>query len=331
MDYIHCATDPFNPYAGPRAAKRREFKNPLLEMLGVYESLVVISEVVLSAYPLLIKLVDASVFFQVGLRMFVFSGMAALAALLTGSPLGSHLLSLETALTGLLNLLHVGGSYVGFDQLAGGNAMALFYTYPVWNILGAAVAFGEHISMSALPWIGLALAGAVALAQPSLTNWTLIGVAAALLAAVTETGIYLWFRRSGAVAKGGNKEKEEAGKDDAPWAKMLQMYGGSGVLWLLGAVVFAALGYISPSTFKTSGLGWIVGFNAIIGFLGYALRFYLIPKVSTVVFSALSFFGVISAYLFSWLFAGEIPTAIQAAGAAALIIANTVLVTREVV
>jgi drug/metabolite transporter (DMT)-like permease len=286
----------------------------------INEFLVLASEVVLSAYPLLIKLVDASVVFQVGLRMLSFSILAVAAALLTNSPIGlGTLMTKETLLIGLLNLVHVGGSYVGFDQLAGGNAMALFYTYPVMNILGAAAVFGEEVPMKSLPWIGLALAGAVALSQPTAGNWTAIGVAAALLAALTETGIYLWFK------------SHKDGESDQPWTKMAQMYGSSGALWLLGVVVAVAVGLLGTGVFKlgAGALPRILLFNGIVGFLGYALRFYMIPKVSTVVFSALSFFGVIAAYLFSWAFAGEVPTALQAAGAAAIIVANSVLVTKE--
>lgn len=286
----------------------------------INELFVIASEIVLSAYPLLIKLVDASVIFQVGLRMLTYSVLAVAAAFLTGFPIGlGTLLTKETLLIGLLNLIHVVGSYVGFDQLAGGNAMALFYTYPVMNILGAAAILGEKVPMNSLPWIGLALAGTVALSQPTASNWTAIGVAAALLAALTETGIYLWFK--------SHKDDES----DQPWTKMAQMYGSSSALWLLAVTAAIAVGLLTTSVFKlgAGALPRILLFNGIVGFLGYALRFFMIPKVNTVVFSALSFFGVIAAYLFSWVFAGEVPTALQAAGAAAIIVANSVLVTKE--
>lgn len=288
----------------------------------INEILLMLSEIVLSSYPLLIKLVDASVLFQVGLRMYVYAGLAAAAAVLTGVPIvPTTLFSTETVATGVLNLLHVIGSYVGFDQLAAGNAMALFYTYPVWNILGASALFGEKIQLRSLPWIGLAVAGTIALAQPSKTNWTFIGIVAALVAAVTETGIYLWFK--------SHKDNES----DQPYTKMVQMYGSSGALWTIAVIIGLVFGLVSLKVFKISsgGLSSILLFNSLVGFVGYALRFYLIPKVSTVVFSALSFFGIISAYLLSWLFTNETPSALQALGAAAIILANIVLVTKETI
>jgi drug/metabolite transporter (DMT)-like permease len=292
----------------------------------IYEALLVAAETILSAYPLLIKLVDASVYFQTGLRMIIYTVLALLAAHATGSPLvASTLFSAETIATGLMNLLHVGSSYTAFEQLAGGNAMALFYTYPVWNILGAAALLKESVPLTSLPWIGLALVGAILLAQPTTANWTAVGVIAALVAALTETGIYLWFR--------SHEEPESTGDKDQPWTKMIQMYGSSGVMWAIGTVLLVSIGFLAKDTFKLSGagLGGIVLFNSLIGFVGYALRFYLIPKVSTVVFSALSFIGIIAAYLLSWMFAGEVPSMLQAAGAAAIIVANTVLVSKETV
>ena len=286
------------------------------------EALVLLSEVVLSAYPSLIKLVDASVTLQTGLRMVVYAGLALLAAGVTGAPLAlGTLVSVESLATGLLNLLHVGSSYTAFEQLAGGNAMALFYTYPVWNILGAAAVFGERLEGRSLPWIGLALLGAVLLAQPTTREWTALGVVAALVAAVTESGIYLWFRTQ------ANDETNQ------PWTKMTQMFGGSSVLWGLGVVVALLIGSLGLGAFSISGRGLstVLLFNALIGFTGYALRFYLIPKVSTVVFSALSFFGIIAAYAMGWGFSGEIPTATQGLGALAIVLANAVLLTKNTV
>ncbi len=290
----------------------------------IYETLLLLSEIVLSTYPLLIKLVNASVTFQTGLRMMSYTILALFAGWLIGADLKPDVLfSGETVATGFLNLLHVVASYTAFDQLAGGNAMALFYTYPVWNILGSAAVFGEQIQLGSLPWIGLALVGAVLLSKPTTSNWTLIGIIAALVAAMTETGIYLWFKSHG--------DDGCDGKSAQPFTKMAQMYGSSGVLWAIGVAVMLGLGYISKSVFNISGagLGSIITYNTIVGFLGYALRFYLIPQVSTVTFSALSFFGVIAAYIFSWAFTGEVPTMTQGLGAAAIVLANTVLLRKE--
>jgi drug/metabolite transporter (DMT)-like permease len=287
----------------------------------INELLLVLSEVILSAYPLLIKLVDVSVILQTGLRMGVFATLAAVAAVLTKSPLSiGSLLSMETLGAGVLNLIHVFTSYTAFEQLTGGNAMALFYTYPVFNIFGTAAVFNEKIPLTSVPWIALALGGAIALAQPTSTNWTLVGVISALVAALTEVGIYIWFRLK--------NEKES----NQPWTKMIQMYGSSGVLWAVGIAVAALAGVLAKNTLNltSNGLGGILAFNSFIGFTGYALRFFLIPQVSTIVFSVLSFFGIVSAYVFDWIFTNQKPNMTQILGAVAIMVANAMLITRDI-
>jgi probable blue pigment (indigoidine) exporter len=223
--------------------------------------------------------------------------------------------------TGLLNLLHVGSSYTAFEALAAGNEMSLFYTYPVWNILGAALVFKEKVPLQSIPWIGLALVGTVMLSQPSTTNWSIMGVVAALMAALTETGIYLYFRST--------TTKE----DSEPWTGMFKLYGGSFVLWAgLALIAFLVMGsgmFGNLFRVSTGGLKTMLIFNIFVGFLGYALRFFTIAKVSTIAFSAMSFFGVIAAYLLGWIFVGEVPNMMQMLGAAAIVIANTVLVKKD--
>ncbi len=135
----------------------------------------------------------------------------------------------------------------------------------------------------------------------------------ALLAALTETGIYLWFRR-------------EAKDTKQPWTDMATMYGGSGILWILLIPFF-----LSATVFQTSvsGIGAMVAFNAFIGFLGYALRFFAIPNISTVAFSSLSFVGVVAAYLLGWVFMGEVPSLIQGIGAALIAVSNIILLKKD--
>jgi drug/metabolite transporter (DMT)-like permease len=210
---------------------------------------------------------------------------------------------------GLLNLTHVGASYKAFTDLTAGNAMALFYTYPIMNLVAASLALGETIEPVTWMWMGVALVGAVLIAQPSGTGWNLIGVGAALLAAATETGIYLLFR--------------DLPKQTLPWKRMLELYGGSFLLW--GGLAVSGLWKGGAGPLQTSSAVAMVLFNLFIGFVGYGLRFFTIPKISTVAFSALSFFGIISAYIFGWLFQSEVPSWSAFAGAAAIILANSQL------
>jgi len=277
----------------------------------MYEWLVFASEVVLSAYPILIKQTNASIFTQVGFRMGVFAVAASAAALAVGQSL-TNLSPLILLGGGLLNLVHVGASYSAFSALTAGNAMALFYTYPIMNLVAAAIALGERIEPITWVWMAVALLGAVLIAQPSGSGWNLVGVAAALLAAATETGIYFWFR--------------DLPAQTLPWKRMVEIYGGSFLLW--GGLALSGLWKRGAGPLAATSVIAMVLFNLFIGFVGYGLRFFTIPKVSTVAFSALSFFGVVSAYLFGWFFEGETPSWTALGGAAAIILANSQLLGR---
>ncbi len=277
----------------------------------MYESLVLFSEFILSAYPILIKKVQTSIFVQTGFRMFVFAALAFTIAILTGNPVVGN--TTDILATGALNLAHVGSSYSAFAALPAGNAMALFYTYPLWNLLASSVVYEEKIETRSYLWMSIALLGAVLVAQPGKTAWNFFGIAMAIVAALTETGIYLWFKR--------NPEAKQ------PWTDMTTMYGGSSLLWLLLIPLFLVLG----TSFGASAtdISIMVAFNIFVGFLGYALRFFTISNISTVAFSSLSFVGVIASYLLGWFFMGEIPTLIQGLGAGLIALANILLLTKK--
>jgi drug/metabolite transporter (DMT)-like permease len=276
-------------------------------MFGFNELLVFTSEIVLSSYPVLIKLANATVFAQIGFRMYVFAIAAFICALFTGQSLAGFAVSTSIAV-GLLNILHVGASYTAFDILSAGNAMALFYTYPIMNLIGSSIVYDEIISPTTWIWMIIALIGALFVAQPSVTKgWNLIGVAAALTAAATETGIFLWFKNQP--------------PDSQPWRNMFQMYGSSAGMWTAAMLtVPSATGVVTNISAIT-----MVLFNLLVGFTGYAARFFAIPNISTAAFSSLSFFGIIAAYGFGWLFIGETPSMFSILGAIMIMIANIFL------
>jgi len=146
-----------------------------------------------------------------------------------------------------------------------------------------------------------------------------VGTLCALLAALTETAIYFYFKLM--------KEKEGGFKG------LLELYGGAG-LWMLPALVLGQMGTnplgLQIPKIDFSWKVWLpmIMFNLFIGFTGYSLRVNAIPYVSTAVFSMLSFFGVVAAYLFGYLFNGEKPSAMASVGALMITVANVVLLSK---
>jgi len=127
-------------------------------MLALPELTTITSEMVLSLYPILIKVVDTGLDSQLLARTATFTLLAL--ALTSTSGLTAMLKQPITFLVlGALNFVHIGTSYLAFQDLPAGPAMALFYTYPFWNLLLAWLVLGEPIAISTLPWFLLAFVG----------------------------------------------------------------------------------------------------------------------------------------------------------------------------
>ncbi len=284
-------------------------------------AVVVGSEATLSLYPILIKAVPTTLTTQLLSRFLTFSLLAALLA----SPKdlwatwGTAKGAARSAGLGSITLAHVAASYYAFSELPAGVAMSLFYTYPFWNLLGGAIGFGEkvtttQIGLTLLAFLGVLLVsfgssqapeGSPAGTPPPPIRWT--GIASALAAALTESAMYFGVRTA---------------KEPNPYYATLELYPGA----LFGLLAFLGLrrvqGQATQIDTRASAWGPMLAFNAIIGFVGYALRFWAIPRVSTATFGLLSFVGVVSSFLFGWWFAGEKPTLMAAAGAALISMAS---------
>lgn len=279
-------------------------------MLTGPEATVIGSEFFLSLYPILIKLVRTTLPTQLLVRFATFAAGAAAPA--TKEDLvavaGSWDAAGRTLLVGLIAAVHTWASYAAFASLSTGVSMSLFYTYPLWNLVGAKMLYGEEVGAS-LPYIlsgllGTYLVSTKGLGDPigGITRTVASpgqGVGLALLAALTESVMYFVV-------------KDRASK--TPWASMLELYGGATV-WLAAAAPILGLKFLWDGV----SVAKMVVFNLLVGFVGYALRYYAVPLVSTEIFGLISFVGVLSAFLFGFLFAGERPGLWSVVGAALIV------------
>ena len=249
---------------------------------------VLFSESVLSLYPILIKSYSTNLYTQTFIRFLMYS----LSALLVGglSPLYNSYKSttsyIHNFLYGSLNIVHVVSSYIAFTYLPAGIAMSLFYTYPLWNILGSMIFLKEKINTRIIPSFIVSMIGIYLLSyqDKEAVQFDKIGLIAVAIAALTETAIFLVVKAS----------------DTNPFMNIHQLYLSGFVLLLAG--LFIPTNYTS---FDNHHLLPLILFNGILGFLGYALRFWSIPKLSTIIYSILSLFGIISSFIWGYLFVNE--------------------------
>jgi drug/metabolite transporter (DMT)-like permease len=257
---------------------------------------VVYSELVLSLYPILIKVVNTNLYTQVLARFLVFPLLAVIGGSWYEHTLWGNTREMITGiLMNLVNMVHIGVSYVAFKDLPAGTAISLLYMYPIFNVIAGVLLFGESISFLSVLFIAIAFIGAYLIAtsheEEKKKNETYdVGVIMGILAALTETCLFIYIRSS---------TKAQA----SPFYAVTHLYP----FGLLALVVY---GLFHTNMVDTSSIHWaqLIGFNALLGFTGYIARFYGMSNIPTIVFSLLSFIGVIGGYVWGMLFTNDKPT-----------------------
>lgn len=257
------------------------------------------AEIALALHPILIKQVGVSLPTQLLARLGTYSilGFALAGPKDVALSWGSWSKASQSIVFGLMNLLHIGSSYLSYLHLPAGSALALFYLYPFFNILAGVFLLGESFNMTFLLPMVVAFIGVLLISKythegedghDKKPKNVPLGIAASVISALTETIIFM-------VAK--------TGEEPTAWLPILKLYP---------AAFAALLGWISTTQvdWKTSLQNWIplILFNVVIGFLGYSLRFWSIPRLPTAVFSILTFIGVAAGYGWGLLYAKEVPS-----------------------
>jgi drug/metabolite transporter (DMT)-like permease len=132
------------------------------------------------------------------------------------------------------------------------------------------------------------------------------GIIMGILAAITETMIFIFIR--------SNTDAQAS-----PYYTVNHLYPA-------GLAMLLIYGIFHTDVVDTSKLNWVklLGFNAALGFTGYIARFYAIPKIPTIIFSLLSFFGVTFGTIWGVLY-GEKVTMKSLAGGGLIVGATAIL------
>jgi drug/metabolite transporter (DMT)-like permease len=224
------------------------------------------------------------------------------------------------ALLGYTNLLHISSSYEAFRNLPAGQAMSIMYTYPLWILLINAYFNGESISARSYNFMGVATAGAALLSYnpgetpPPMTGGTPSqgwGLLTAGVAAITEASMHGVLKRL-------------AWKDAG---KSVWVVSAGAALWLLVSVGFSGIfsGILPDFMGTPTDVAKLTIFHGLTTFIGYYLRFYAVPRLSTVTYSVLSYSGIFASYLFGLWFLGEKPSAISLLGALLILVSGIFL------
>ena len=275
-------------------------------------ALLVAAEAAMALYPILIKSVPTNLTTQVMARVLTYTIVAFIIApsALINKTWGTTEGAATSMGLGLLILFHIFSSYVAFTELPAGAALSIFYTYPIWNMVTASLLHGESISFIHFLLVLVAFAGVILIARSHANTDTeakskdygLKGIVAGLGAALSETTIYFAVKRWGI---------------ESSYNSLIELYPGAFLL-LAGFLLLNQEGALfldkNPEIWKPLML-----FNLLVGVVGFFCWSYAIPRVTTTTFSLLSFFGVVSGFLWGWLFLKEVPSAEALAGAGLIV------------
>ena len=216
---------------------------------------------------------------------------------------------------GLVNSIHIFSSYICFNTLSSGGAYSIFYIYPIFNLLGRTLIYNEKIDSVNYIYILISILGVYLIYKNTIKDITpetiphpttetiehktslqtisdiintknkTIGLFSGIISALTESIIYFMVKDNlGSVS---------------PFIQLFKTYLFGGIL----SIIYL----IQNSTINLDYHYWItlILFNALIGFVGYLLRFLMIPKLSTLLFNSLIFTGVIFSYSWGYLLSNE--------------------------
>ena len=284
--------------------------NPAVAML--------MSESLLSLYPIFVKKIDLSLIHQVWARLLAYVAMASI--FVDWSFIRGALFSPDAMLLAAINLSHIFFSYEGFRNLDSGVSFAIFNTYPLMILLIAGVMW-NNVYLLVLLGLALFVIGEMrskatrnestkpkkneATQSESTTsekpNFT-YGIAMILLAALTEALIYFMIRR----IKTGNH-----------WNHVFLSY-------LFGFI--AITGYLFRTFDFASVLkprmGLAIGLNGFIGSVAYFLRFFAASNLSASIFAPLAYFGMVMSYVYGMVFNQETLSWEKVAGTLSILAAN---------
>jgi drug/metabolite transporter (DMT)-like permease len=272
------------------------------------------SEIALSLYPQLIKLVPTTIEIQVAIRCITYSILAIIGYYIskqnkTNTTSNTNILSFTTTsiVMGLVNIIHIMSSYVCFNTLSSGVGYTIFYIYPIFNLLGRTLIYNEKIDFINYIYIFISILGVYLIYKNNKdtnieplqnnndildilnTKNTNIGIIAGIISALTESIIYFMVKDNLVSV--------------SPFIQLLKTYLFGGIL----SIIYLIYNITTNISIKLDYHYWItlILFNSIIGFVGHLLRFIMIPKLSTLLFNSLIFIGVIFSYIWGYILSNE--------------------------
>jgi drug/metabolite transporter (DMT)-like permease len=260
-------------------------------------SIKILSESLLSLYPIFVKYINIPISLQLWSRFATYIIISFF--FINYEYIFNTLFTKDGLLLSIITIIHVYTSYRGFQILESGIAYTLFYLYPLIILILA----GEKIQFIMI----FALIGLYLLTKESnqikkssesnksnelnenfqnkyikekeviKENFRYEGIIMIILAAITEALIYFVVRRI---------------KTTNNWNHLFISY-------FFGAIFLSLYYFKSIKNIEIkSALSLSIIINIFLGLFGYLLRFYAISNLDAKIYAPLSYFGILMAYIY---------------------------------
>jgi drug/metabolite transporter (DMT)-like permease len=303
-----------------------------MDTIPIYSKL--ISESLLSLYPVFVKKISIPIDLQLWTRLITYVLISLF--FINLSWISSNIFTLPAISLAIINIAHIYTSYEGFNNMDSGVAYSIFNIYPLLILLISGVSWKFEYFYAIGGLILFIYSSYLNKIKNNIANIVEInfvyGFGMMMIAALTEAFIYFIVRNL---------------KTDNNWNQLFIAYFFGAILtsiWVVQKYLLEdkedfttdPINPINPTnptdklSFKNSGKLGLVGLaiiiNGIIGSFGYWLRFYSLYRLDPATYSMLSFFGIIMAYFYGIVINGESIDIYKILGTVLIILSNILII-----
>jgi drug/metabolite transporter (DMT)-like permease len=274
---------------------------------AIYSKL--ISESLLSLYPVFVKKIDLTILLQLWTRLIAYVLISLF--FINYSFIATNIFTQQGITLSLINLLHIYVSYEGFTNLDTGVSFSIFNIYPVLILLFSGVLWKPIYIVSIIGLLFFIYDNVITQSTNNANfNYGLIMI---IMAAITEAIIYFIIREV---------------KTENSWNHLFISYYWGFIIMSIYLLIDNNKENMlnnSDDSYKSNSwfyIGIAILINGIIGTIGYYLRFYAIYNLNYEIYALLSYFGIIMAYFYGIFFNNEKINIYKIIGTVLIIISN---------
>lgn len=283
----------------------------------------IISEALLSLYPIFIKKIPINLDIQLLTRLLGYSIIPIF--FFSFKFIKNNFMKKNILLLSLITLFHIYFSYKGFKMLDTGISYALFYTYPLMIIFWENKKFSPLFLITILGVLLLSVDFKDITSGEGFNMEKMKGIGFILMAAITE--VMIFYTIKGKIETNNN------------WNTLFLSYFPALIVFSLYLLykkmtnnnIETDRKEIEKFDVKNKSKKWIfiaLFFNIVVGTVGYILRFRSVKLLSPFINGILSYVGIITSYIYGIIFDNE-KVVLKDIGGIGLIILSNVLMLKK--